>query len=424
MENKSHGLWAVTAGKAPELPVFEGESQSDVAVIGGGYTGLSAALYIAQNNCTVTLLEANQIGFGGAGRNVGLVNAGLWLMPEQVIKIAGPEYGERLLTELGGSPELVFNLIKEHAIECEALRNGTLHCAHSASGFRALVQRETQWKERGAPVKLLNKADAAHYIGSRAFHGALLDLRAGTIQPLAYAYGLAKAARKAGASIFMKSPVISIQRKGDRYEVCTTRGTLKAKAIILACQGYAQDGFEQDKKELIPFNFFQFSTRPLPEKMLKTILPQKQGAWDTALVLSSYRLDIQGRLLVGSVGNLEGMAEPLHKNWARRTIQKVFPQAESFKLEHGWYGTIAMTIDHIPRFHKMGPDFITVTNYNGRGIGPGTYFGKIMARYLLEDNKNIIPLPETSQKSIWTRGLRGFFYETGARLYHLIQKRF
>lgn len=425
MEDKtlSHGLWAETAPALSPLNSIQGENKTDVAIIGGGYTGLSAALHLAEEGTDALLLEAKEIGFGGAGRNVGLVNAGLWLMPSDVIARLGNELGERLIRVLGASPDLVYHLIEKHSIECEAVRNGTLHLAHSPGGYRALQQREAQWQDRGAPVNLLNREEAVPLIGSKSFFGALLDKRAGTVQPLAYAYGLAKAAHDAGASLFVNSPVISIDRDRNHWNLKTPTGNVQARAVILAVQGYADYSFKDLKQNLIPFNYFQFATSPLPEKVCNTILPGKQGAWDTNLILSSYRLDQSGRLIVGSVGQVENMAYSLHKKWALRSIATIFPQIGNISLDHGWHGRIAMTTDHIPRFHILGPDFVSVTSYNGRGIGPGTVFGKLMADYLQDGSKTIIPLPVTKPKKVFMRNLRGFFYEVGARMYHLIQRR-
>ena len=155
------GLWAATAPAGPDLEALQGSRQTDVAVIGGGYTGLSAALHLAEAGIETTLLEAEAIGFGGSGRNVGLVNAGLWMFPDDVVKVLGADDGERLLSILGDSPDLVFALIEKHAVECEARRQGTLHCAHSPGGFRQLQMREEQWGRRGAPVTLLNRQTAA-----------------------------------------------------------------------------------------------------------------------------------------------------------------------------------------------------------------------------------------------------------------------
>lgn len=419
----SHGLWEITAPRLQPFNSIQGENKTDIAIIGGGYTGLSAALHLAEEGSDAMLLEANHIGFGGAGRNVGLVNAGLWLMPGEVISELGSELGEELIRVLGASPELVFHLIEKHNIQCEAMPTGTLHCAHSKGGYRALEQREAQWQERGAPVTLLNKEEAVPMLGSTAYHGALLDKRAGTVQPLAYANGLAKAASDAGARLYTNSPVLSIKRVNDGWKLETPEATVQAKAVILAVQGYADHAFKGMANNLIPFNYFQFATAPLPEDILQTVLPGKQGAWDTNLVLSSYRLDQAGRLIVGSVGQVENWGYQVHKNWAERTIKRVFPQIGNIPLEHGWYGRIAMTPNHIPRFHILGPDFVSVTSYNGRGIGPGSLFGKLLAQYIKNSSSVCIPLPLTEPEKVFMRDLHGLYYEAGARIYHMAQRR-
>ena len=423
LKSYSHGLWAHTAKQVPGLSSIERELKTETAIIGGGYTGLSAALHLAETGTDTVLLEAREIGFGGAGRNVGFVNAGLWLMPDEVVRIIGQQPGERLLEVLGASPDLVFELIEKHGIECEALRNGTLHCAHSAGGFKELQQREAQWKHRGAPVTLLSREEAAPRIGSESFYGALFDARAGIIQPLAYAYGLARAAGLAGAQIFIDSPVIDLKRDSGCWRLTTPAGSLVANSVILATLGYPDYAFKHREKELIPFNYFQFATSPLPEDIRRTILPGGEGALDTNTILSSFRLDQSGRLLVGSVGQVENNGYSLHKSWVRRTIRRIFPQVESFSLDYAWNGKIAMTVDHIPRFHMLDENLVSVSSYNGRGIGPGTVFGKLLARLVQGASLDTIPLPVCEPKDILTRKLRGFIYETGARMYHFIQRR-
>jgi glycine/D-amino acid oxidase-like deaminating enzyme len=419
----SHGLWDVTAKGKPELDVLKGNKTAEVAIIGGGYTGLSAALHLALSGKKCILLEANNVGFGGAGRNVGLVNAGLWLMPEDVIRLVGQKFGEKLIQILGASPELVYGLVEKYGIDCEAWHHGTLHCADSRSGLKALEQREKQWKALDAPVQLLDKDQAAEKLGSRAFLGALLDRRAGTIHPLSYAYGLAGAAKKEGAELYVNSPVTGLNREGDTWELTTPSGTVRAESVIVAVQGYPEAEFKDQMANIVPFNYFQFATKPLSPEVLKTVLPGQNGAWDTNLILSSYRLDQYGRLLIGSVGSVEGFAWDLNRAWAKRSIQKVFPQVGNVEFEHGWFGRIAMTTDHIPRFHVLDKKMAMVTCYNGRGIGPGTVFGKLLAEYMSGGDIENIPLPVSPVKPVFMRALRGMFYEAGSRFYHFAQRR-
>lgn len=422
-KNISQGLWAATAKGKPTLTALEREHKTEVAIIGGGYTGLSAALHLSLAGRSSILVEANDIGFGGAGRNVGLVNAGLWLMPEDVIKLVGLDHGRELIQVLGASPDLVFGLIEKYKIDCEAWRHGTLHCADSRAGYKALEERERQWKEQGAPVQLLDREEAAEKIGTRAFLGALLDKRAGTIQPLSYAYGLARAALEEGAQLYANSPVTSLEKQGEFWRLTTPQGAILAKSVIVAVQGYPEGAFQDQSHNMVPFNYFQFATQPLAPEVLKTVLPGRNGAWDTNLILSSFRLDAAGRLIVGSVGSVEAFAWNLKQAWVKRTIRKVFPQIQGVEIEHGWYGRIAMTTNHIPRFHVMGENLAMVTCYNGRGIGPGTVFGKLLAAYMMGGSVRDIPLPVSPITPVSWRFLRGLFYEAGSHIYHLAQRR-
>lgn len=421
--NMTHGLWAATARGKPGLAQFSGECSTEVAVIGGGYTGLSAALHLARAGHGCVLLEANSVGFGGAGRNVGLVNAGLWLMPEDVVSLVGKEHGDTLIRVLGASPDLVYGLIDRYDIPCEPWRHGTLHCADSGAGYKALKERERQWQERGAPVRLLERDEAAELLGTRAYRGALLDKRAGTVQPLGYAFGLARAALKEGAALYDRSPVTALDRDGSGYVLSTPQGRVRAKKVIVAVMGYPEQAFGQYADNMVPFNYFQFATAPLARSVLETVLPGRNGAWDTNLILSSFRLDEAGRLVVGSVGKVDGWARNLNLAWARRTLARVFPGIGEVEMAYGWFGRIAMTPDHIPRFHIMGRDLAMVTGYNGRGIGPGTVFGKLLAGYMTDGSRADIPLPVSPVQSVAFRRLRGLFYEAGSRMYHFVQRR-
>ena len=152
---RSHGLWELSAPAAPSLPPLNGAAETEVAIIGAGYTGLSAALHLAEAGVSVTVLEAVEPGFGGAGRNVGLVNAGMWVMPQELPNVLGTDYGARLLDFLGNAPAEVFGIVRRHGLDWQAVHNGTLHLAVSASGLREITDRMTQWHACGAPFELV-----------------------------------------------------------------------------------------------------------------------------------------------------------------------------------------------------------------------------------------------------------------------------
>lgn len=421
---RSHGLWEQTAPAAPHTGPLSGELGVEVAVIGGGFTGMSAALHLAQAGRSVALLEAVEIGFGGAGRNVGLVNAGMWVMPEVLLRTLPAPYGERLLTLLGDAPRLAFDIVHDHGIRCEARHAGTLHCAYGKTGFAEIAERARQWQARGADVVLLDAAKASALLGTVKYAGVLLDRRAGTIQPLAYVRGLAEAALQAGAQLFTQSPVVSIARAGDRWEILTQGGHVMADWVILATDAYGTGPGHAARAEQVPLPYFNFATQPLSAEMRARILPHGQGAWDTQTVMTSFRMDQAGRLVFGSIGALRGTGIAVHRAWAKRALRRMFPGLGEVGFEAEWYGTIGMTADNLPRFHSYGPRMIGFSGYNGRGIAPGTTFGRVLAAYVQgEIGDADLPLPVTPVKATPFRLAKQIGYEAGAQAAHFVADR-
>ncbi|GGF43727.1 oxidoreductase [Aliidongia dinghuensis] len=422
--DRSHGLWELTAPPAPDLGPLAEPQQVDVAIIGGGYTGISAALHLAEGGATVAVLEAVDVGYGGAGRNVGLVNAGMWVMPDYLAGTLGDEYGERLLSLLGNAPSTVFDLVEKHQIDCELVRAGTLHCAVGQKGLRELEQRAEQWSRRGARVELLNADDTRRKVGSSAYAASLLDHRAGTIQPLAYVRGLAKAAVGAGARIFTGSPVIDARQSGGRWTLSTKLGSVTADWVLVATDAYANGPWSEVKTEQVHLPYFNFATTPLGSNVRASILPERQGGWDTNEVLTSFRLDKAGRLVFGSVGALRGAGASIHRSWARRALRKLFPQVGDISFEAEWYGLIGMTADNLPRFHRLAQNVISFSGYNGRGIAPGTVFGKTAANYILGKlSERELPLPVSDVSQPRFAWAKEAFYEAGAQIVHMTAAR-
>ena len=403
-----------------EFPALGEDLPADLLVIGGGFTGCSAALEAARSGASVTVLEAARIGYGGSGRNVGLVNAGLWLAPDQIKAQMGDAAGLRLIAALSSAPDEVFRLIEEHGIECEAMRHGTLHLAHSAKGKQDLEERCRQGNSLGAPVELLDRDETSRLTGSCAFHGALRDPRAGTIHPLGYCRGLARAAVAAGARIFERSAATRMSRHGGEWIVESNGRRIRARHLLLATNGYIQPLPGAPTPAFTPFHFFQFATPPLTEDQRSRILPGGEGCWDTALVMSSLRIDRAGRLVVGGVGNLYGPGGFVHRKWACRKIGQLYPELARVGFEHEWVGTIAMTSDHIPKVVRVGPDAISIFGYSGRGIGPGTIFGRGAARALLFGESDALPVDISEHYRESWRGPRAAFYEFGATLFHAV----
>lgn len=426
----SHGLWGASAPPAPPTDSLSSDIIADVAIVGAGFTGCSAAYHLASAGVFAVLLEAQDIGFGGSGRNVGLVNAGLWVMPDDLLACLGDRYGGRLLTQLGDAPRLVFDLVERLGIDCEATPRGTLHCAVGTRGFAEISERARQWKARAADVELLNAASAERLIGSRAYTGALLDRRAGTIQPLAYVRGLADHAMREGARVHTQSPVLDFSDLGAAWKVTTSGGSVTAPWVILATDAYSDPAYSNPacaglKREQVMLPYFNLATRPLTGGQLSEILPGRHGAWDTKSILSSFRLDARGRLVFGSVGALRRGGGRIHADWGKRELKRLFPGLGAVDFEHGWYGMIGMTDNAMPRLHGHGRNMVSISGFNGRGIAPGTSFGRDLARLAsgqlaIED----LSLPLTERRDTRLRSARSAFYEAGAQFAHFSGSRF
>ena len=415
----SHGLWEMTAPPAPSTSPLAGQVKADVAVIGCGYTGLSAALRLAEAGAKAVALEAVEIGFGGAGRNVGLVNAGMWVMPSEILKVLGADYGERALALVGGAPAAVWEAIEKHGIDCEPVHNGTLHCAVGRAGMEEIEERARQWGERGAPVSVLSAAEAASRIGSDAYAGALLDKRAGTIQPLSYARGLARAAIAAGASIHTRSAVRAVERSDHGWTLQTDGGSVSADWIAVATDAYGGAPWPQARREQIRLPYFNFATPPLSPNLQASLLPGREGCWDTRTILSSFRFDRAGRMVFGSVGALRWAGLAIHRAWAKRALRKIFPSVAPVQFGSQWYGMIGMTGDARPRFHRLAENVVTFCGYNGRGIGPGTVFGRVLADHILgRIAEKDLPLPVTTPDAPALPALKEAYYELGAQIAH------
>ena len=376
----TRSLWSATAEEpAPHAPPLDGEARADVAIVGGGYTGLSAALHLAERGTEVALLEAEEPGYGASGRNGGQVIPGLKYDPHELIAMFGPERGGRIAEIAGGAAEFVFDLIERHKIRCAALRNGWLQGAH-AQGVLPMVQRRVElWAKHGAPVRMLDRAEFSALTGTDAYFGGWLDGRGGNIQPLSYAWGLARAARNAGARLYGGSPALRLIQEGGRWRVQTPAGAVTAERVLICTNGYTDDLWPGLKRSIVPVNSYQVASRPLSDNLRATILPGGQAVSDTRRLLRYFRLDPTGRLMMGGRGPYRGQSRAERYARLRKTAQWLFPQLGEIEWEFYWAGKVAITGDHLPHIHEPAPGVTAALGYNGRGIAMASRMGKLLA---------------------------------------------
>ena len=418
----SRNHWRSAAVEQIAFPPLTDNITVDLVVIGGGFTGLNAARVAAREGLRVCLIEAETIGHGGSGRNVGLVNAGLWLPPDQIKETLGDTRGERLINDLGVGPDRVFDLIKSYEIQCDARRNGTLHLAHSSQAISDLRAREEQWKNRGVPVTLLDAQTTARHVGSDMYHGALFDARAGVIQPLDYARGLARAAADKGVQIHEKTAAVRIEWD-DIWQVTTGDGHVRASKLLIATNAYNKLTSATRVYETSIVSYFQCVSQKIAQRDFDTILSDHHGCWDTAVIMSSFRKTRDNRLVFGAMGETSGtLGRYIHDGWAQRAIQRIFPNLR-IELSQSWSGRIAMTKNKVPEIMRLGKDGYAIFGYSGRGIAPGTVLGEQFGKYTVTEDESDLCLKLTNKYRETFTNLKSRYYESGARVFHIINDR-
>ncbi len=297
-------LWAATAPAAPPTPPLAGSRRADVLIVGAGFTGLSAALHLAEAGAKVCVLEAHEPGWGASGRNGGQVNPTLKHDPDELVRLYGAARAEPLIDAVSRSADLVFELIERHGIDCQPVRKGWLQVAYSQQHIAAMHARAEQWARRGVATQMLDRAEVAARLGTDAFAGGWLDGRAGGIQPLAYTRGLVRAAQAAGASVHGGSAVTALERRGTQWHATTASGaSVVADQVLIATNGYTGGLWPGLSRTVLAANSFIVATAPLQGAAAHAILPGGETASTSQRLLLYFRKDAQGRLLMGGRGH-------------------------------------------------------------------------------------------------------------------------
>jgi glycine/D-amino acid oxidase-like deaminating enzyme len=373
---------AVYARGAPPPPAavaLTGRPHVGVAVIGAGFTGLSAALHLAESGVDVAVLEAREVGWGASGRAFGQVVPYLKIGHAEILRHYGRERGARVIDAIAAAPDLVFELIARHGIECWAVRTGLIFAAHAPAGRRDLESRTAYWQDRGAPVEMLEGARCTDAIGSSLYQAASLDRRGGNLNPLAYARGLARAAVAAGAAIHTRTPVRGIAREIGRWSVDAGPQGLTADAVLLATNAYTTQLWPDLAESIIPLRGHGFVSAPLSDNVRRSILPGRQSLTDTRRLFSGVRMLPDGRLHASAYGPISGPEPAAEFSRVDARVRRLYPQLGAMQWDEAWTGWVAMTTDHVPRVHELAPGLFAGLGYNGRGIAAATLMGRELA---------------------------------------------
>lgn len=368
----------------------------DVAVIGAGYTGLSAARTLAKQGVSVAVLEAETIGWGASSRNGGMALTGLKLPMQTVIK----RYGRGLARELFqcslDSVDTVEQIVREEKINCGFSRTGHLLTANKPQHYEALKHEvEFMANEFDHQVRLVPPGELKDEIGSTAYHGGLVDEVSGGLNPAQYVAGLARAAEKAGARLHSRARVDSIQRRGKRFSIQTTRGTVSAESVFVATAGYTGNVVRSLQRKVIPIGSFIIATERLPEKLARDLSPKNRMIFDYKHYLNYFRL-WEDRMVFGGRAAFFPETENTIARSAeilRREMVQVYPQLKDVKVEYVWGGTLDFAFDMMTHVGEEDGVYYSL-GYAGHGVAMGTYLGKTVAEAMLKGNIRVHPFAQ------------------------------
>ena len=398
-------LYAETARAALATPRLDGDRKASVVVVGGGFTGLSAALHLAAQTVDTMVLEANEPGWGATGRNGGQVNPGLKHDPDAVEATFGPELGRRMVALSGNAPNFVFDLIQRHQIACDAFQSGTLRAAITRTGAADIQASGEQWLRRGGPVSILPRQDVAAATGTDRYQAAMLDRRGGQLNPLSYARGLARAAMQQGASVHGGTKVRQIRKTGGGWLVRTDAGTVTAEKLIVATNGYTDDVWPGLRRSLIPLFSAIAASERLPQSVVQAIMPVRSSVYEVGRITVYYRFDSGNRLLIGGRSVQRDVAAPQALRYLTRYATRLWPGLRDVCWTHGWSGRLAFTPDHYPHIHEPDETALVCLGYNGRGVAMATAMGAELARRIIAGRSARIDMPITTIRQIPFHGL-------------------
>jgi len=370
--------YAATVTPPDPFAPLRGETRADVCVIGAGYTGLSAALHLAEAGFDVVLLEARRVGFGASGRNGGQLGSGQRVEQAALERMVGREDAAKLWVLAEEAKALVRALIARHAIVCH-LRDGVAHLGFSAREVAAEHAHADHLAERYGYglIEKLDRGQAQALCPSPAYVGGTLDMGAGHLHPLAFALGLARAAAAAGARIFERAEVHRID-PGTPAIVRTGAGLVRADHVILACNGYLGGLEPRVAARVMPINNFIAATAPLGDEAAR-VLTRDVAVADTRFVIDYFRLSHDRRLLFGG-GESYGYRFPRDiAATVRKPMTAIFPHLRDVPIDYAWGGTLAITMRRLPYLARLAPNILNASGYSGHGVGTATHAGKLMA---------------------------------------------
>lgn len=374
-------LYAATADPALAFPALDRAVKAHVAIVGGGYTGLSAALHLAEAGIDVVLLEAERVGWGASGRNGGQLHSGQRRDQDWLEAHLGPEDASHLWHLAEEAKALVKNLVARHGIDCD-WRPGLIETVHK----RRLVRHEIAYVEKlrhgygYEAVEWLDRDAVAAATGTDVYFGGRRDTGAGHLDPLRFAQGLARAAAGAGARIFERTRATRISGKGaGGFDVATANGTVRAEIVILAGDGYLDGLDAETEARVMPIDNYILATAPIGAGRPGGLIPGGEAVSDTRFVVYYFRPAADGRLIFGGGETYSRRAPADTAAFVRRHLKKIYPQLGDVAVDYAWGGAVAITLKRLPFIRRLRPGVYVASGYSGQGVALAPFAGKVIA---------------------------------------------
>lgn len=372
--------YAATCNQQLDFAMLQGDHNVDVCIVGGGYTGLSCALHLREKGFSVKLLEAERVGWGASGRNGGHVGVGQREDQQKLESMVGPEHAARLW-DLGlESVSTVTDLIQRFNINCD-LKQGNLHVAAKHSHVSEIREdcEHLQQHYDYDKVRMIERDELEAMTSSRRYHGGVLDQGAYHLHPLNYALGLASAAAQLGAELHEHSRVCSYEQSATGVTVKTEQGTVRAKHMVLACNGYLGKLCPAAARTIIPINNFVIATETLSEDQARSLIRDDTSVSDSLFVINYWKLSGDNRLLFGGGETYTSRFPNDIPGFVRKYMLEVYPELEQTRIDYGWGGTLGITMNRMPSFGRINGNILYAQGYSGHGVPIATLAGKLIA---------------------------------------------
>lgn len=410
----SGNLWQTTAIPPLSLPSLSGMHETDTVIVGGGLTGLSTALSLADRGESVIVVEAEEPGFGATGQSGGQVTPGLRHFTKDLISEYGEAGGHRAHQFGAEAADRTFELIAKYGIDCAPHNTGKIRAAASPASLDDMRKKYEAWRQLGAPVTFLNAAELANALGTDVYCGGFKDARGGTVQPLSLARGLAQAAQARGATLFSHSRVLSLRQHQNGWQIVTANGEVLARKLLIASNATGDQLWPGLRATILPVWSFQIATAPLTASQRSRILPGGEAVSDTRRVLRYFRMDPDGRLIIGGKGLTRAPRKTRDFNFQKVTLAHLYPELADAQLEYAWGGQVAITIDRLPRIISIGPNAYAHFGCNGSGIAWCTAIGAAFAELFAHGDSRALPIPVTPIQPIPFHGLHRLYVGVGS----------